>query len=121
MENNLNNRTYNRSRLMLTAWGWARKMAKERNDRRFLNTACQFWRVALSFAHENEKARLALVNDYKDTAIETWYGWKLAGYTVSHGEHATAKLDQWTLKQGWWDRTSVAYFTAEQVEKDVAD
>ena len=121
MENNLNNRTYNRSRLMLTAWGWARKMAKERNDRRFLNTACQFWRVALSFAHENEKARLALVSDHQNTTIETWYGWKLAGYTVVHGEHATAKLDQWAIKRGGWGRTSVAYFTAEQVEKDVAD
>lgn len=116
MKKNLNNRTYNRARVMKSAWNWAHNMARKRNDKRFLNTRCAFWKLALSFAHENERKRLALVRDFPHTAIETWYGWKLNDYTVRHGENAVAKLTLMANRGNGWKLMPVAFFTAEQVE-----
>ena len=116
MKKNLNNRTYNRARVMKSAWNWAHNMARKRNDRRFLNTRCAFWKLALSFAHENERKRISIVRDFPHTTLETWYGWKLAGYTVKHGETATVKLPLMTNRGNGWNLMSTAFFTIEQVE-----
>lgn len=93
---------YNLKKIMLAAWRLFRASALS-----FAECLKRAWRTA--------KANAQMIADAAGgTIVNSWHGWKEAGYEVRHGEKALFKLD---LLRVDGSTIKLAFFSDSQVER----